>query len=53
MKDYQILYRYLEYLIRSKILNLLRAKSRGDIIFAKPQKLYLGNSNLHYVLGTI
>ncbi|CAA6802138.1 MAG: ATPase component BioM of energizing module of biotin ECF transporter [uncultured Sulfurovum sp.] len=59
VKDYQTLYRYLEYLRRGKILNLLRAKSRGDTIFAKPQKLYLGNTNLHYAycnnanIGTI
>jgi predicted AAA+ superfamily ATPase len=59
VKDYQTLYRYLEYLRRGKIMNLLRAKSRGDTIFAKPQKLYLGNTNLHYAycnnshIGTI
>lgn len=48
VKDYQTLYRYLEYLKRGKILNLIRSKSRGDTIFTKPQKLYLGNTNLHY-----
>ena len=59
VKDYQTLYRYLEYLRRGKILNLIRAKSKGDTIFSKPQKLYLGNTNLHYAycqnahIGTI
>jgi len=59
VKDYQTLYRYLEYLRRGKILNLIRAKSKGHTIFAKPQKLYLGNTNLHYAycnnahIGTI
>jgi len=59
VKDYQTLYRYLEYLRRGKILNLIRAKSKGDSIFSKPQKLYLGNTNLHYAycqnahIGTI
>jgi len=48
IKDYQTLYRYLEYLKRGKIVNLLRSKSKGDTIFTKPQKLYLGNTNLHY-----
>ncbi len=48
INDYQTLYRYMEYLKRGKILNLLRSKSRGDSIFVKPQKLYLGNTNLHY-----
>ena len=47
IKDYQTLYRYLEYLKRGKILNLIRSKSKGDTIFTKPQKLYLNNTNLH------
>ena len=48
IKDYQTLYRYMEYLYKGRILSLIRAKSRGDSIFVKPQKLYLGNTNLHY-----
>lgn len=58
-KDYQTLYRYLEYLKRGKIINLIRAKNRGDNIFTKPQKLYLANTNLHFAycenleIGTI
>ena len=48
LRDYQTLYRYLEYLRRGKILSLVRPRTRGDTIFAKPQKLYLANTNLHY-----
>jgi predicted AAA+ superfamily ATPase len=48
ISDYQTLYKYLEYLKRGKILNLLRAKTKGDNIFSKPDKIYLGNTNLHY-----
>jgi len=48
INDYQTLYRYMEYLKRGKIFNLLRAKSKGDNIFAKPEKLYLANTNLHF-----
>lgn len=48
MSDYQTLYKYLEYLKRGKILNILRAKTKGDNIFSKPDKIYLGNTNLHY-----
>ena len=48
IKDYQTLYRYMEYLHRGRILSLIRAKSRGDSIFVKPQKLYLANTNLHF-----
>jgi len=47
IRDYQTLYRYMEYLHRGRILSLIRAKSRGDSIFVKPQKLYLANTNLH------
>ncbi len=46
--DYHTLYKYMEYLQRGKILSLIRPKSRGDSLFVKPQKLYLGNTNLHY-----
>jgi predicted AAA+ superfamily ATPase len=48
VNDYQTLYRYMEYLKRGKIFNLLRAKSKGDGIFVKPKKLYLANTNLHF-----
>jgi len=47
-KDYATLYRYMEYLKRGKIFNLLRAKSKGDNILTKPEKLYLANTNLHF-----
>lgn len=48
ISDYQTLYKYLEYLKRGKILNLLKAKTKGDSIFVKPDKIYLANTNLHY-----
>ncbi len=47
-EDYRSLYRYLEYLNRAKILRVIRAKSKGDNIFTKPEKIYLNNTNLHY-----
>ena len=59
ISDYQTLYKYLEYLKRGKILTLLRAKTKGDSIFVKPDKIYLSNTNLHHSyceqveLGTI
>ena len=58
-KDYATLYRYMEYLKRGKIFNLLRTKSKGDSILTKPKKLYLANTNLHFAycsnskIGTI
>ena len=50
--DYQTLYKYLEYLKRGKILNILKSKTKGDSIFSKPDKLYLSNANLHYAYCT-
>ena len=57
--DYRSLYRYLDYLHKSKIVTLMRPKTRGDNIFTKPQKIYFNNSNLYYAycnnpnIGTI
>jgi len=46
--DRDTLYLYMEYLNRGKIFNVLRAKTKGDNIFLKPDKIYLNNTNLHY-----
>lgn len=57
--DYNRLYRYMFYLYKGKIINLAGAKSRGDGILSKPEKIYLNNTNLHYAycdnpeIGTI
>ena len=47
--NYKGLYRFLEYLNRAKVFNIIRAKTKGDNIFTKPEKIYLNNTNLHYV----
>ena len=46
--DRDTLYLYFEYLHRGKIFNVIRAKSKGDNIFSKPDKIYLNNPNLNY-----
>ena len=46
--NYKGLYRFLEYLNRAKILTIIRAKTKGDNIFTKPDKIYLNNTNLHH-----
>jgi predicted AAA+ superfamily ATPase len=57
--DYARLYKYLYYLHKGKIITLVGAKTRGDNIFSKPEKIYLNNTNLHYAycnnaeIGTI
>lgn len=42
------LYQYIYYLDRGNILNIIHAKSKGDNVFSKPQKLYLSNTNLNH-----
>ena len=49
MQDsYKGLYRFLHYLDRAKVFSLARAKTKGDNIFTKPDKIYLNNTNLHF-----
>ncbi len=42
------LYQYIYYLSRGKVFNIIKAKSKGDNIFSKPDKLYLANPNLNF-----
>ena len=46
--NYKGLYRFLEYLNRAKVFNIIRAKTKGDNIFTKPDKIFLNNTNLHF-----
>ena len=46
-ENYKGLYRFLDYLHRAKIFNIIRANSKSDNIFSKPEKIYLNNTNLH------
>jgi len=45
--NYKGLYRFLDYLHKAKIFTILRAQTKGDAIFTKPEKIYLNNTNLH------
>jgi predicted AAA+ superfamily ATPase len=42
------LYQYIYYLTMGNIFSSLKAKTKGDNIFSKPQKLYLNNPNLSF-----
>ena len=42
------LYQYIHYLTMGNIFSSLKAKTKGDNIFSKPQKLYLNNPNLSF-----
>ena len=43
------LYQYIHYLSMGNLLYSLKDNTKGDSIFIKPSKLYLGNANLSYV----
>ncbi len=44
----QTLYYYINYMTLGNIFNVLRASTRCDAIFSKPEKIYLNNTNLNY-----
>lgn len=39
------------YLEKSRLFNILRELGHSDNLLAKPEKLYLGNANMAYVLS--
>jgi predicted AAA+ superfamily ATPase len=47
-ENYKGLYRFLDYLHKAKIINIVKSKSKGDSIFVKPEKIYLNTPNLHF-----
>ncbi len=46
--DRDTLYLYIDYMHKGNIFHVIRAKSKGDNLFSKPDKIYLSNSNLNY-----
>lgn len=46
------LYQYIEYLSLGNIFYPLKAKTKNDTLFSKPNKLYLNNTNLNAVYCT-
>lgn len=43
-------YDYLEYLERAKVINSLKSKEKGYNIMAKPEKLFMQNTNISYAI---
>ena len=46
LSDYKSLYRFIDYLHKANIIRAIKAQSKGDVLFSKPDKLYLNNTNL-------
>jgi len=51
ISDYKTLLKLLDYLEKSELIILLHSKAKGKKILHKPEKIYLNNSNLLFVLG--
>ncbi len=51
VSDYKSLLKLLNYLEKSELLILLNAGVKGNKILHKPDKIYINNPNLLYVLG--
>ncbi len=47
-QNYKGLYRYMGFLHRASVLNIINQKSKATNMFKKPDKIYLHNTNLHY-----
>jgi hypothetical protein len=45
--NYKGFYKFLYYLDKAKIIKNIRAKTRGDNIFIKPDKIYLTDVTLY------
>jgi len=43
-------YDYLEYLERAKVINSIKSKEKGYNIMAKPEKLFMQNTNISYAI---
>lgn len=43
-------YDYLEYLERAKVINSLKSKEKGYNVMAKPEKLFMQNTNISYAI---
>jgi len=43
-------YDYLEYLERAKVINSIRSQEKGYNIMAKPEKLFMQNTNISYAI---
>lgn len=45
------IYKYLDILERACLISMLSTDSKGDSVLAKPEKIYLNNTNLVYALN--
>jgi len=51
LSDYRIVLKYLNYLDKAELINVLGAEGKGNQIMNKPDKIYLNNTNLAYAIA--
>lgn len=51
ISDYRTLLKYLNYLAKAELINILSAKAIGNQIMNKPDKIYLDNTNSMYAFS--
>jgi uncharacterized protein len=51
ISDQRTLLKYLDFLEKAEVIQALSQKARGNKILQKPDKIYLGNTNLFYSLN--
>ncbi len=51
VSDQRTLLKYLDFLEKAEVINVLSQKARGNKILQKPDKIYLGNTNYFYGLN--
>ncbi|MBN1949629.1 MAG: ATP-binding protein [Bacteroidales bacterium] len=51
--DQRTLLKYLDYLEKAEVVNTIMQKAKGNKIMQKPDKIYLGNTNIFYGLNLL
>jgi predicted AAA+ superfamily ATPase len=49
--DHRTLLKYLYYLDKAEVINLLQKEAVGNVLLRKPDKIYLNNTNLAYAIS--
>lgn len=51
LSDYRTVLKYLNYLSKADLINVLRTDGKGNQIMNKPDKIYLNNTNLSFAIA--
>lgn len=51
LSDYRTVLKYLNYLNKAELINILRTDGKGNQLMNKPDKIYLNNTNLSFAVA--